>query len=73
MPRSQMEAVLNWINYIAENQKLGVPILEIIILIKIPYSSRFWNSKKNGFDEFVNAINSLDPDYISERQTKSPW
>lgn len=64
MPRQQMESVLDWINNVAENKKQGTPNKRNYNFDNIPdVLSGSGILRKHGFDEFVDAINSLDPEH----------
>lgn len=69
MPRKQMEAVLDWINNIAENKKEGNPDKRNYNFDNIPdILSGSGRLRKHGFDKFVDTINSLDPEYKTPQQ-----
>lgn len=71
MPRQQMEGVLDWINNVAENKKQGTPNIRHYNFDNIPdILSGSGVLRKHGFNEFVDSINNLDPEYISTRQTQ---
>lgn len=60
MPRQQMEAVLEWINKVAENKKQGTPNIRNYNFDNIPdILSGSGILRKHGFDEFVDAIDIL--------------
>ena len=64
MPQQQMEAVLQWINDVAEIKKEGTPDHRNYNFNNNPKMlAGSGVLKEHGFDDFVDAINSLDPEY----------